>query len=176
MRNLRSSAPTSNRGFTLLELLVTIAVAAILLAIAIPSYLGMVQRNTIAANANDLVGDFNYARSEAVTRGQPVNVGASSNQTSCCGGNWDEGWIIFAPAAGTTAPTNDNILRVHGRLDGTINVGFSRGTGTPVVFDANGFARTSNGTFTVTSNDTSDSTQIRIATSGRIERLEARGS
>ena len=58
----------------------------------------------------------------------------------------------------------------------TINVGFSRGTGTPVVFDANGFARTSNGTFTVTSNDTSDSTQIRIATSGRIERLEARGS
>ena len=176
MRNLRSSAPTSNRGFTLLELLVTIAVAAILLAIAIPSYLGMVQRNTIAANANDLVGDFNYARSEAVTRGQPVNVCASSNQTSCGGGNWDEGWIIFAPAAGTTAPTNDNILRVHGRLDGTINVGFSRGTGTPVVFDANGFARASNGTFAITSNDTSDSTQIRIATSGRIERLESRGS
>ena len=166
------STLVSHRGFTLLELLVTIAVAAVLLAIAIPSYLGMVQRNTIAANANDLVGDFNYARSEAVARGRPVHVCQSNDQSSCGNGNWDQGWIIFAPDAGSSAPTNANILRVHGQLDQTINVGYSRSAGTQVIFDANGFARSSNGTFDITSNDTTDRTQIRIATSGRIERLD----
>lgn len=158
-------------GFTLLELLVTIAVAAILLAIAVPSYLAMVQRNTIAANANDLVGDFNYARSEAVARGRPVYICQSADQLQCGDGDWKDGWIIFAPEAGSTDPDGSR-LRVHAGLDATIAVDYSRAAGTMVVFDANGFARSSNGTFTITSADTDDSTRVRIATSGRIERLD----
>lgn len=82
-------------GFTLLELVITIAIVAILLAVALPNFHDFVIHSTVNSTANELVGALNTARAEAVKRGRPVAVIAN-------GGNWNAGWQVVV--AKETAP------------------------------------------------------------------------
>lgn len=81
---------------TLIELLSAVTVAAILLAIAVPSFRLYSQGVRLSDATNGLVTTLNRARSEAVTRGRPVTVCASNDQASCAGAEvWTNGWIVF---------------------------------------------------------------------------------
>jgi type IV fimbrial biogenesis protein FimT len=62
----------NNQGFTLIEMMITLAIAAILVTIGVPSFFDMIQRNTVSSASNELVSALLYARSEAVR--QEVNV------------------------------------------------------------------------------------------------------
>src|SRR5450755_2996973 len=89
--------PHAHRGFTLLELLTVMTVAAILIAVAVPSYRYVTSANRIAAEVNGLLGDMQYARAEAIKEGQTVTVCVSSNNTSCSAATtWHSGWIVFS--------------------------------------------------------------------------------
>lgn len=122
----------ATRGFTLIEMMITIAVAAILLGLALPSFRGVINNNRVTAEANDLVGALNVARAEAVSRGRPVSVCASADGTACSDSTeWDAGWITFVD--GGTAGTvdgSDIVLRAWPRIDArdalTANVNFVR--------------------------------------------------
>lgn len=84
-------------GFTIIELLTTMAIAAIVLTIGVPAFEQTIQTNNRASQINELLHSLNVARSEAVTRGFPVSVCKSSNGSSCgsTGVNWEDGWITF---------------------------------------------------------------------------------
>jgi type IV fimbrial biogenesis protein FimT len=165
-----------DRGFTMLELLVTMAVAAVLLCIAIPSYRGLVSRNAMAAQVNDLVGALQYTRSQAVTRGQRVYLCKSSDQETCAkNGDWSQGWIVYTPDAGAKTPTPSNLLRVHGPLTDQIRICGNNNLEKDAFFDANGFAMGSRGHFTASAPDSAQQTQIVIAGSGRIHLESASG-
>ena len=102
-----------------MELMITIVVAAIVLALAIPSFRTMIQNNRITAQANELVTALSLARSEAIKRGSPVTVCASDNQSDCNTADWTQGWILFTDdETGAGAPMINTILRVWGPLDG----------------------------------------------------------
>lgn len=109
-------------GFTLIELMVTIAIAAILLTVGVPSFVSTVQNNRMVASLNDLVTDLNLARSEAVTRGVRVTACRSSDGQTCNTGNgdWSQGWIVFSDPNNSGAFENgvadETLLRVHGTL------------------------------------------------------------
>jgi len=102
-----------NQGFTLLELLVTLAVAAILLSYGVPSFIDTVRNGRATANANDLITALSFARSEAVKRGARVTV-CASDDAATCGGAWTDGWIVIADGAVTddAVPVVDEVLRV----------------------------------------------------------------
>lgn len=55
-----------NQGYTLLELMITVAIAGVLVTVVVPGFLGMIERNSVAATSNELLGALLYARSEAV--------------------------------------------------------------------------------------------------------------
>ena len=95
-------------GFTLLELMITITVLAILLGIGVPSYQDAIRQNRLATTTNDLLASVAVARSEAVKRGTLVTIcPANNNQTDCAvNDQWSNGWIVFADAKGTVGRVN----------------------------------------------------------------------
>jgi len=72
----------SDKGFTLIEILVTLAIISILVVVASPSFINIIKRDRLVTNANHLHNTFKYARSEAIKREQDVNIVATGSQWS----------------------------------------------------------------------------------------------
>ncbi|OOG64889.1 hypothetical protein B0E46_05720 [Rhodanobacter sp. B04] len=101
-----SHVPTTRQqGFSLLELMITITVAAILLAVAVPSFRDVIHRNQVSSASNALLASLAYARTEAITRGQLVSMCPSSTGNSCAAGGqaFDSGWLVYTYPAGAAS-------------------------------------------------------------------------
>jgi len=142
-------------GFTLIEVLTVITIAAILMALGIPSFQYVTNANRISGEVNGLLGDMQYARSEAIKEGQTVTVCSSTDPTAAapaCNGNttWQNGWIVFSDVNGNGAvDPADTILRVQRAfpVGDTFN---SNNAMTEVTFNREGFALGLANTVTVT--------------------------
>lgn len=102
-----------NQGFTLVELMIMLVVAAILLTIGIPSYQDLVQNNRRVTAVNELVSGLHLARSEAFKRNRTVSVCPSADGVDC-GGTWASGWLVFVNADTDMPPAvtdGDEIIR-----------------------------------------------------------------
>jgi type IV fimbrial biogenesis protein FimT len=111
-------------GFTITELIVVMAIVAILTGIGVPSYRYVTTANRVSSEVNGLLGDMQYARSEAVREGQTVTVcAANTDGTDCLGdGNtsWKGGWIVFSDANGdkSVQSATEPVLRVKNAFAG----------------------------------------------------------
>ena len=83
-------APRSERGFTLTELVVVIAILGVMAAFAAPSMSRMMQTQKVRSTSYDLFADLTYARSEAISRGHNVQMRSTSGTA-----NWINGWEIW---------------------------------------------------------------------------------
>ena len=162
---------TVNRGFTLIELMVVVALVAVFALIGIPSYRSITTTNRMATEMNAFVGDLQFARSEAIKRGQFVTICASSTGAACLGANttnWTPGWIVFADANNNdVVNAGESIIRVQAAMQG--GDGLVSNAGGAVTFNRNGFTTNAQ---TLTLNDDANSTQRRrcvtISTVGRV--------
>ncbi len=85
-------------GFTLVELIITMAIGAIILTQAVPSFLSTIKNSHLTAETNKLVADINLARSEAIKRGKAVSICSTTNPNASpptCAGSWGTGWAIM---------------------------------------------------------------------------------
>lgn len=144
----------SQWGFTLMEMLIVIALVAIFTVVAVPSYRALTADNQITGALNDFANTLGEARSAAVARGQTVIICPSSNAmstTPTCNSptanpqQWNAGWISFVDenGNGTYDSGPDTILRVHGPLPSDVTLTSTSGGGTLqgyIGFNRMGFA------------------------------------
>ena len=106
---------STSKGFTLIELMVTVAMLAVLLSIAAPSFARMMASNRMATQTNEFTAALNLARLEAVRRGQSVAIRADGGGTTFQGG-----WRVFTDAnddgaqPGTITATDGTVIRESG--------------------------------------------------------------
>lgn len=85
-----------NNGFTLIEIMVTVAIVGIMASIALPSFSRLIESNRVNTATNELISNLLLAKSEALKRSSSVTLCPSSNQTTCNGNtDFSTGWIIF---------------------------------------------------------------------------------
>jgi type IV fimbrial biogenesis protein FimT len=128
-------------GFTLVEMLMTMAIVAILMAIAIPSFRYITNSNRIAGEVNGLLGDMQFARAEAIKEGRNVSVCISADGASCSNvTTWQNGWIVFMdPTNVGTVDAGETVLRVQPAFTGTDTFLASNTVGV-VTFNREGYA------------------------------------
>lgn len=149
--NRLTPAAQRSRGFTLIELMVTITVAAVLLTIALPSFVSTTLNSKLRATANNLSAAVMLARSEAIKRNAATQLCPSDNDSSCSG-DWEDGWIVIA---------SDNTV-VH--REGPVPEGFKvNTTATTLSFDPSGVGSTA-ADFTICRATPSVGSQERVVT------------
>src|SRR5579871_5193253 len=129
------------RGFTLLELMLTLTILAVLTAGGIASFRFVTNSNRVASEANALLGDMSYARAQAIKEGRTVTICTSANGSTCAGtSTWQSGWIVFSDANGNQAVDAGEAVR---RVQRPLNLGdtFVASPATAAVtFSREGFA------------------------------------
>ncbi|MES2626417.1 MAG: GspH/FimT family pseudopilin [Pseudomonadota bacterium] len=99
-------------GFTLIELMFSVATVAVLATISVPGLNSMLQENAAEALLNDLARTMNKARASAVFQGQTVTMCRSKDKQGC-NGNWHDGILVFLdPDGNHVLKSSDEILHI----------------------------------------------------------------
>lgn len=140
------SAARRQRGFTLFELMMTLTLAGVLAAIAVPNMRDFMRNNRLSSAANDLLRSVQVARSEAVKRQTIVTACASSNPSATdptCSGGEMTGWIVFQDANNNWDRDADEAVLVRQTAPGLVTV-LNDNTG-KVSYSPTGFANNTAG-------------------------------
>lgn len=117
--------PFTNRGITLIELLIALAILAITLSLAAPAFGALIEKTHVRTARSALAAALGTARISAVSRGLHVVVCPSRDQATCSGGiEWQAGWVVFA---------DENRDRERQADEAVLSVGDALPPGTAVV-------------------------------------------
>lgn len=165
-------------GFTLIELIVTLAIGALLMVVAIPSLTTYKRNAELTSAANTLIASMNAARGEAMKRGTNALVVPTNNGT-----DWNQGWIVFVDNNNSKTYTGtDTVVMTQVALPGTLRMvgnGSAAASAPYVMFDASGYSKLKGGgfgalTFEISRNDVSgvatyeQMRRIKMASTGRV--------
>lgn len=153
-----------NKGFTLVELMVVVALVGIITTLAIPAFGDMMQRNQLKAAVQSLQDDMLFARTQAIKRSQNVTV--NRTRTSTAAGDWCYGLTASAPCDCTVTTTTDadycEIKIISGANFNTVKMFTGMGN------NAVNFRRGTIGNDGVTFNTTNYAARVTFSDEGRV--------
>jgi len=139
-----------SRDFTLVALMIVVAIAAILATLGTPSYLRTIAAYRVSTELNGLVGDLQYARSEAVKQGTTVEMCISTDGATCSASatSWSAGHVVvtYPFGADCSAAGNCTLLRAQQAFSGTDSALPTPNSQTSFAFSRDGFAGTPSAT------------------------------
>ncbi len=145
-------------GFTLMELMVVMALAGVLLAVAVPNFREFIRNSRLTSAANDLIVSISSARTEAVKRQLPVAVCATATPNATppvCNGGAYNAWVVWVDANNNWTPDNDvaeEVLSRHPLLNASLTVKVNDAETGIIKFQPTGFAAPPAGGFNPTTN------------------------
>lgn len=138
------------RGFSLIELMITLAVIVVLLTVGVPTFNTFIKNNRLKTATNNFATALNLARSEAIKRGLRVSVCKSDNGATCAAVNgWDQGWIVFTDQNNNAAynSASETLLRVFSGLSPALTLTGNGQVANYVSYIANGQSQLISGAF-----------------------------
>lgn len=105
------------KGFTLIELIVVLSIAAILFAVGVPSFAGLIQDVRLSSATSDFFAAINLARTEAVQRGARVDMMPAGDR-----GDWADGWVVFVDRNLNRKPDGGEAIFIHGPPAGGMRI------------------------------------------------------
>ena len=178
----------NNHGFTLIELVVTMAVVSIVLLTGIPALNQMTSSNRFVTQINSISGSLALARSESIKQSNSITLCGSTDGAACDTPNWELGWIIFSDVNNnaTLDSATDTMLKIVDKFSGGSTLRLSRSDSTSVIrYKSDGSLRdidssitsiNNRGTFTLCPSDGTATEKkakakaININTIGRVSR------
>lgn len=174
---IRSRNALLQRGVSLIEILVTLAIAGILSSLAVPSFKSTILDNRLNSQISSLMSHVNRARSEAIKRNVRVTLCKSPDGATCTKtGNWNQGWIVFVESSNENGrrDAGETILQTHGPLKGNNTMTVTGNISDYISFVGNGFSRTASGAIQTGSialcdgrKDDSKARAIQVSATGR---------
>jgi len=168
-------------GFTLMELMVVLALVGVIMGLAVPNFRTFVLNNRLTGGANDLLGSIVLARTEAIKRQLPVAVCATADPNTAvpvCSGAWAQGassaWVVWVDADNDWVPdnnVNEPVLQRHAALDASVTVR-SDNNGR-IKYLLTGFASPPSGGITPTANVAICDVRGTVATIGGVSAARA---
>ena len=166
-----SNSKQNISGFSLIELLATLAVVSILIAESIPGLNAMLAQERSTSLTNKLAGTLAYARSEAITKHQTVIACQSTNSSTCDkSGKWQNGWIVFIDKnRNKQRDATDTLLRVYSTVNNGTQAIFKGSAGIKyyIKYKPNGTAHP-NGSFLICNPDIGIGKALIMSHSGRL--------
>jgi type IV fimbrial biogenesis protein FimT len=131
-----------HNGFSLTELMVVVAIVAILLVIGVPSYRYVTNSYRMSSEVNGLLGDLMYARTEAIKEGVQVTACPSPDGINCsAAGAWQIGWLVYSNVNNVNNPPAGSVLKIQMPFTGTTPDSFKATGGvSAITFNREGFA------------------------------------
>jgi len=159
-------------GFTIVEMMIAIAIVTVLTAIALPNLTQFLARNNLAGATNEIIAGINQARAEAIARSSTVTICPSNNGNRCNNGNWERGWLVFSdPNANRAFDAGEDAIAISSGVgSASIDVdGLNAGLSFNATGILNGFAA---GNITLVHADLAISNQLVISTVGQVDSIE----
>jgi type IV fimbrial biogenesis protein FimT len=111
-----------NKGFTLIEFAVVMAIVGILVSLATPSIINLMANADLRSNASSIVGDFGTSRAEALRTRRSVTICARAS-AGVCGTDWTQGWIVFQDTNNNQAiDAGERIVRQQDGVEGAVTL------------------------------------------------------
>ena len=171
----RNVSMQKTNGFTLIELMVVLALVAIILSLAAPSFMNIIANNRVASVANELVTALNVGKSEAVRTGEHTVLCKSPDGVQCdTSASWSDGWLLFQDTDNNQAVNDgERIIRVGRAPDSRLDLDFY--TANYIGFNPNGrTVMNENGHFCIRNTwDDTNSRAVVVTMAGHI-RTETR--
>ena len=139
----------SGRGFTLLEMLVVLAVTAVLTAVAVPSFSTIIDSFKLSSATNVFLSGLHLARSEAIKRNSRVVLCKTADGATCASaGGWEQGWIVFHDANNNgTRESSETLIQRELPLSASLRLTGNQYVARYVSFTPTGGTRLTGGNF-----------------------------
>ncbi len=138
-------------GFTLVEMLVAVAIAAVLASIGIPSLQSTIEDNQMTSRYNEFLSSLNFTRNSAISQGNSVALckrNATGNNCAANDAGWQNGWLVFSDKNNNgSVDAGEEILLDKSDIDTQVNLQYSRAINR-ISYSAEGYAKGYAGTIT----------------------------